>query len=94
MAANDVDVAMGLAVAALEAGDYATAKLKARVALGRLSVLANVRKGSSGFQLEWDRKSILGFLDEVKAAEVEAGAVTSVARGLQRTKVTYVEATD
>lgn len=77
MAYSDITTAMGLAVTALAAGDYATARDKALAAQAMASVLPDTNRsaGDGGSQgVSWDRTAISEFVDRMqKLANSAAG---------------------
>jgi hypothetical protein len=60
----DINTAMEAAVAAQEAGDYATALHKMESALMRISVLPNSQFDDE--RLEWDRPAIQSLIEYLK----------------------------
>lgn len=75
---------MDAAVAALAAGDYATARDKALAAQGVLSVLPNTAATSSGGgsnSMQWDRVALSQFVaNAIKLANAQQGISTSLTR--------------
>lgn len=70
------------AVAAQDAGDYATALKKLRAAEMRLAVMPDTI-GVTGTQLRWDRASISRAIKQLEGTRSAAG-------GIRRTRINYV----
>lgn len=84
---DEINSYMDAAVAALDGGDYATARLKAVCAQGLMSVIPKSAKGNSS--LEYSAEGIRDFIAGVRAAEKAASAGNS-STAVRRTKITYV----
>lgn len=82
---------MDSAITAREADDYDGAIKNAELALGASGGVPLRTRDSGGSEIEWDPKSIQAFIDSVRMSQ--AASVQKARGGLQRTKVTYAEAT-
>ncbi len=91
MAAADVNTAMAAAVAALTAGDHATALTQALAAQGYMAVLPDgsapgAGGGGGAHEMTWDSTKIQDFIGNLRRRQ-------SAAAGIQRTKITYTRPT-
>lgn len=90
MAIAEFTIYKDAVVAALEADDYTTALKEARKAHAELAGVPNVDK--DGFSVSYERQQMEYMIEDIKKAQ--NAAVVAATGGWQRTKVTYVEATD
>jgi hypothetical protein len=89
MSAENVSTLMQAAAAALEAGDFATARLKATSALAYAGNLIRAREGGQQREMEFSVDFIREFLDRVDKIENKSLARSGSGGGFQRTKFIY-----
>ena len=87
MSLAQINTKMAAAVAALEAGDYATALTNALCAQGLVAASPTSEHGND--KISWQDNKIADFVANVRRAQ----AADTASGGMQQTKVTYVRPT-
>ena len=91
MSAASINTKMEEAAAAIEAGDWDTAFIKATAAWVLLIALPDSQKGDK--ELEWDRDTLKDLLDTIKSERASASTAAQAGGPIQRTKIHYTGAT-
>lgn len=91
MSAAQINSRVELAVAAIDAGDFATAKRHLLAAKAYLSARSDIRTGMNS-EIRWDRKAIDSLIAQCDQAGTAAAVATTGA--LRRTKINRVRTTD
>lgn len=87
MSVADINTAMDNAVAALSAGDYASAISYATRSLGLMAVLPDSRHGSG--EMRWRTAGVESFIDQCRKLQSSSTGLGSTSGVMQTQKVIY-----